>query len=133
MPEHVHLVLFPSEEMKLGLVIREIKSRSAKRYFSATEIAPSEGTSDLHEFWEEHRLYLSTILGDQVDAVIEILEVAFARFKTAELGDTYGRDETGLWKLAWKDLVEKLPVVKNDLTIAFRDALGASPDKEQEG
>ena len=50
MPEHVHLVLFPSEEMKLGLVIREIKSRSAKRYFAATEIAPSGAT---RVFWQK--------------------------------------------------------------------------------
>jgi putative transposase len=27
MPEHVHLVLFPPEGMKLGLVVGEIKSR----------------------------------------------------------------------------------------------------------
>jgi len=40
MPEHVHLVLFPSEGMKLGLVIREIKSRSAKRFFEGSGIGP---------------------------------------------------------------------------------------------
>ena len=40
MPEHVHLVLLPPEGMRLGLVIREIKSRSAKRYFAVTDVAP---------------------------------------------------------------------------------------------
>jgi putative transposase len=34
MPEHVHLVLYPPEGMRLGLVVREMKSRSAKRFFS---------------------------------------------------------------------------------------------------
>jgi len=34
MPEHVHLVLYPPDGMPLGLVIREIKSCSAKRYFA---------------------------------------------------------------------------------------------------
>jgi len=38
MPDHVHLVLFPPDGMKLGLVIREIKSRAAKRYFAMTRI-----------------------------------------------------------------------------------------------
>ena len=49
MPEHVHLVLFPPEGMKLGLVIREIKSRSAKRYFAGSEVAPP-GT--IRVFWQ---------------------------------------------------------------------------------
>ncbi len=31
MPEHVHLVLLPSDGTQLGLLIREIKSRSARR------------------------------------------------------------------------------------------------------
>ncbi|MCK4605982.1 MAG: transposase, partial [candidate division Zixibacteria bacterium] len=34
MPEHVHLVLHPPDGMKLGLVIREIKSRTARKYFA---------------------------------------------------------------------------------------------------
>ena len=33
MPEHVHLVLHPVAGTKLGLLIREIKSKSARRYF----------------------------------------------------------------------------------------------------
>jgi len=33
MPEHVHLVLWPPDGMKLGLVIGEIKSRMAREYF----------------------------------------------------------------------------------------------------
>lgn len=49
MPEHVHLVLFPPDEVKFGLVIREIKSRSAKRYFAATQIG-KPGT--VRVFWE---------------------------------------------------------------------------------
>jgi putative transposase len=33
MPEHVHLVIYPQRGMKLGLVIGEIKSRTARRFF----------------------------------------------------------------------------------------------------
>ncbi len=36
MPEHVHLVLWPPEGMKLGRVIGEIKSKMAREYFSIT-------------------------------------------------------------------------------------------------
>jgi putative transposase len=36
MPEHVHLVMFPPEGMRLGLVIREIKSKMAREYFAST-------------------------------------------------------------------------------------------------
>ena len=43
MPDHVHLVLFPPEGMKLGFVIREIKSRSARRYFATAQIGSSGG------------------------------------------------------------------------------------------
>jgi len=38
MPEHVHLVLLPPDGMKLGLVIREIKSKMAREYFAT--VAP---------------------------------------------------------------------------------------------
>jgi putative transposase len=34
MPEHVHLVLLPPCGMKLGIVIREIKSKMAREYFA---------------------------------------------------------------------------------------------------
>jgi putative transposase len=36
MPEHVHLVLFPPDGLKLGLLIREIKSKMAREYFAIT-------------------------------------------------------------------------------------------------
>ena len=50
MPEHVHLVLFPPDGMKLGLVIREIKSRSAKLYFKDSITLPS---GSRHIFWQK--------------------------------------------------------------------------------
>ncbi len=49
MPEHVHLVLFPEENMKLGLVIGEIKSMVAREYF-----ALANGDSiRRHLFWQK--------------------------------------------------------------------------------
>ncbi|MCP4569734.1 MAG: hypothetical protein GY841_19310 [FCB group bacterium] len=36
MPEHVHIVMMPPHDMKLGLVIREIKSKMAREYFAIT-------------------------------------------------------------------------------------------------
>jgi putative transposase len=43
MPEHVHLVLHPPEGMPLGLVVRELKSCSAKRYFALSgPVRPGE-------------------------------------------------------------------------------------------
>ena len=36
MPEHVHLVLWPPDGMKLGLMIGEIKSKMAREYFALT-------------------------------------------------------------------------------------------------
>jgi len=38
MPEHVHLVLYPPEGMKLGYVIGELKSRMAREYFARMAI-----------------------------------------------------------------------------------------------
>lgn len=49
MPEHVHLVLFPPDGMKLGLVIREIKSRTAREHFAKTKIGHPGAT---RVFWE---------------------------------------------------------------------------------
>ena len=53
MPDHVHLVLFPAEEMKLGLVMREIKSRSARRYFAESDI----GTPGARRVFWQRRCY----------------------------------------------------------------------------
>lgn len=53
MPEHVHLVLHPPDNMKPGLVIREIKSRSAKKYFKELPI----GRPDAKRVFWQRRCY----------------------------------------------------------------------------
>lgn len=53
MPEHVHLVLHPPDDMKLGLVIREIKSRSAREYFKGLSI----GRPDAKRVFWQRRCY----------------------------------------------------------------------------
>lgn len=53
MPDHVHLVLFPPEGMKRGLVVREIKSHSAGRYFATVQI----GASGAKRVFRERRCY----------------------------------------------------------------------------
>ena len=40
MPEHVHLVLHPPDGTQLGLVVREIKSLSARKYFAKRPAGP---------------------------------------------------------------------------------------------
>ncbi len=50
MPEHVHLVMSLPEELKLGLLIREIKSRMAREYFAACSSAPDGRT---RVFWQK--------------------------------------------------------------------------------
>jgi len=49
MPEHVHLVIFRAEGMKLGLVIREIKSKMAREYFALD----MNETSGKNVFWQK--------------------------------------------------------------------------------
>ena len=49
MPEHVHLVMLPPDEMKMGLVIREIKSLTAREYFALT---PGK-RSEKRVFWKK--------------------------------------------------------------------------------
>lgn len=49
MPEHVHLVLWPPDTMRLGLVIGEIKSRMARAYFATFE----PDSPQPHVFWEK--------------------------------------------------------------------------------
>jgi putative transposase len=49
MPEHVHLVLYPRTKMKMGVVIGEIKSLTARIYFASCQ-------NPMHErgvFWEK--------------------------------------------------------------------------------
>lgn len=49
MPEHVHLVLWPPDGMKLGLVIGGIKARSARRFFAGSGIGQAGST---RVFWQ---------------------------------------------------------------------------------
>ena len=46
MPDHVHLVLLSPPGVKLGLVVREIKSRMAREYFAGIGRIPSSPDSD---------------------------------------------------------------------------------------
>jgi len=39
MPEHVHLVIFPKSGTKVGYLIGEIKSITARRYFASVDIS----------------------------------------------------------------------------------------------
>jgi putative transposase len=50
MPEHVHLVILPPEQMELGRVMGEIKSKMARRYFALTAI-PTSGSKRV--FWDK--------------------------------------------------------------------------------
>lgn len=49
MPDHVHVVIRPLESMKLGLVTREINSRSAHEYFARTTGPPVGGATGVLE------------------------------------------------------------------------------------
>ncbi len=49
MPEHVHLVLHPPDGTKLGLVVREIKSLTARKYFAKRPVGPSTAR---RVFWQ---------------------------------------------------------------------------------
>ncbi len=49
MPEHVHLVILPSEGTRLGRVIGEIKSRSARAFFATIPAGPRDAT---RVFWQ---------------------------------------------------------------------------------
>ena len=49
MPDHVHLVIMPPKNMKLGLVIREIKSKMAREYFA--QASPNVGVTRV--FWQK--------------------------------------------------------------------------------
>ena len=52
MPDHVHLVLHPPDEMKAGLVIREIKSKCAREYLASQfQLLPRNDLGAKHVFW----------------------------------------------------------------------------------
>lgn len=50
MPEHVHIVIHPLEEIRLGLAVRKIKSRSAREFFAKYQSNYSESN---HVFWQK--------------------------------------------------------------------------------
>jgi len=50
MPDHVHLVLFPKPETRLGHLIREVKSKFARAYFARHRMTDSARTN---VFWQK--------------------------------------------------------------------------------
>jgi putative transposase len=50
MPEHVHLVLLPPEGQPLGLLVREIKSMSARKWFALRPVGDAGAT---RVFWQK--------------------------------------------------------------------------------
>jgi putative transposase len=50
MPDHVHLVIHPPDVMRLGLVVREIKSKMARAYFGEM---PTGLTTASRVFWQK--------------------------------------------------------------------------------
>ena len=50
MPEHVHLVIFPRPGTRVGYLIGEIKSFTARRYFASVDIGLPESK---RVFWEK--------------------------------------------------------------------------------
>ena len=50
MPEHVHIVLHPLIEIRIGLVVREIKSKTAREYFTRE---PYYAQKLKHVFWQK--------------------------------------------------------------------------------
>ena len=52
MPDHVHLVLYPPDGMKLGLVVREIESKTAREHFAQTMgPIPDAASATKRVFW----------------------------------------------------------------------------------
>ena len=86
MPEHVHLVLHPPDEKRLGLLIREIKSRAARAFFASTDHA----TGRTNVFWQR-RCYDHNCR--TVDTVRE--KIIYCHQNPVKRGLV---DEPGLWR-----------------------------------
>jgi putative transposase len=67
MPEHVHLVMWPPDGMKMGRVIGEIKSKMAREYFALT--MPSNRAKKV--FWQkrcyDHNCRTSDTIREKVE------------------------------------------------------------------
>jgi len=50
MPEHVHLVIYPLRDTRVGYLIGAIKSHMAKRYFTSADI---NSGNFLNVFWQK--------------------------------------------------------------------------------
>lgn len=50
MPEHVHLVIYPKTETKIGMLIGTIKKRMSKRYFGEKKV---KSKNFKYVFWEK--------------------------------------------------------------------------------
>ncbi len=68
MPEYIHLVLYPPPNSKLGLMIREIKSKMAREYFS--EYCNID-TEEKRVFWQkrcyDHNCRSTDIVREKID------------------------------------------------------------------
>lgn len=86
----------------------------------------AEAFNEANSYFNEHRIFLSEEIAENVDAVFEAMRDAFIEFDTAQMGnDEYKPDNTGLWMQAFEGVRDKLPPLMKQMEKQFRCEIGA--------
>ena len=139
MKEHVRFSLIHQKRADvIGIVYGRLKraSRLLEKLVEPLQIADDIPLPEKKEevrltiirtrdYFDEHRIYLDKSICLEIDDFLSGMLRVFVKFSVAQPGEKYTRDPSGQWEQSWKDLMEKLTPIMQELDQMFRRALEA--------
>ncbi len=78
---------------------------------------------DMQDYFSQHEIYFDDSTCTMIDQMNGVLHSVYTSFSVSQTGETYGPDESGLWRGANKEFKEKCVPLKQELRREFRAIL----------
>lgn len=99
-----HIIQFSGEKS-----LKERKKETADSY------------NKLVDYYSKNEIFIDKKICAKLDEILKLLRDALIEFDTAQMGDKYEPDDSGLWIKSFKTIQEKVPPIKNELEEYFRE------------
>ncbi len=84
----------------------------------------ADAYNEAASFFYENRPFFTKETVDKVDKLLDTLSSALIDFDTAQIGEDYKPDDTGLWMQSYKSVRDDIPPILDALESEFREILG---------
>lgn len=91
----------------------------------------AENANDLTDFYEENRIFFDEKLAEHIDFLLKDFRDAWNKLEYSRESRKSGDYKISLdeWNSAWKQIKDKVPIVKKELENKFREILGIKNEK----